>query len=75
MKNKYTRRDLLEKFEKLSSTKKIIILLEALNYMEQYNGRSLSDCVVLAMADFIGLEHTDGNLQEFSKVKSLQTPE
>ncbi len=40
---------LMDKFEKLSHKKKVDILMVALDYMQQYNGRSHSDCIILAM--------------------------
>lgn len=40
---------LLEKYNKYSYKKKCEILLEAIEYMQQHNGRTVSDCIVLAM--------------------------
>ncbi len=44
-----TQNEILAKYNKLPSTKQVPILYEALNYMQQYNGRSRADCVCLAM--------------------------
>lgn len=38
-----------EMYEKLSSPKKVNVLMSALNYMQQYNGRSITNCIALAM--------------------------
>ena len=43
------RKKLLDKYEKLSYQKKFEVLWSALDYMEQYNGRSKYDCIVLAL--------------------------
>lgn len=40
---------IIDKFEKLSNKEKIPILFEALEYMQQYNGRSVNDCIIYAM--------------------------
>ena len=37
------------KFNKLPTAKRIHLLWDALDYMEQYNGRSKTDCLALAM--------------------------
>lgn len=71
MKTKFTRQELLNKYNKLSGKRQALILWEALDYMNQYNGRTRADCVVLAMGDALGLVHTDGNIQEFSRDKTL----
>jgi len=41
----------LAKFERLSNPKKVKILYDALDYMEQCNSRSKYDCITLAMDD------------------------
>lgn len=44
-----TTRELIDSFNKLSAPKKVTILYGALDYMEQYNGRSKERCLCLAM--------------------------
>ena len=41
----------LAKFERLSNPKKVKIVYDALDYMEQCNSRSKYDCITLAMDD------------------------
>ena len=50
----FTFNELLEKYDKSSNFKKVGILYEALDYMQQYNGRPKNDCIILAM----GYENT-----------------
>lgn len=45
----YTSQELYEKYVKLPSAQKVNILFRALDYMEQFNGRSKIDCIILAM--------------------------
>ena len=59
---KYTRNQLLLKYNKLSATKQVPILWEALSYMQQYNGRSRMDCIAFAMGDSLGLEEIEENV-------------
>jgi len=40
---------LLIKFENMSDHKKVEVLESALSYMQQYNGRSRDECILLAM--------------------------
>ena len=40
---------LLEEYYKSTYKKKTAILEEAICYMQQYNGRSIRDCIVMAM--------------------------
>jgi hypothetical protein len=40
---------LLDTFEKMSNKKKVDVLIDALDLMQQYNGRSKQDCIVMAM--------------------------
>lgn len=44
-----TKNDIIEEFEKFSYKKQVNVLYSALDYMNQYNGRSNTDCIVLAM--------------------------
>lgn len=37
------------KFDKLSNAKKVEVLFDAIGYMQQYNGRTISTCICLAM--------------------------
>lgn len=43
--------DLLKIYEKLTYKKKTEILLIAIDYMQQYNGRDVKTCISLAMED------------------------
>jgi hypothetical protein len=43
--------DILNKYENLSSKKKVKVLESAISYMQQYNGRSVDKCIELAMID------------------------
>jgi hypothetical protein len=45
----FTFNEVLIKYNKLSSSKQVTILWDALDYMQQYNGRTKSECVILAM--------------------------
>ena len=40
---------LIRKFNRYPARKKVPILFDALEEMQSYNGRSVSDCIVLAM--------------------------
>jgi hypothetical protein len=40
----------LEKFSTLTKKKQVDVLFSAIDYMNQYNGRTTNDCIVLAMA-------------------------
>lgn len=44
-----TSEQIQEKFRKLTGPKKIEILYDALDYMQQYNGRSKFLCIAMAM--------------------------
>jgi hypothetical protein len=41
--------EIMVKFHKLSYKGQVAILFSALDYMQQYNGRSISDCIIFAM--------------------------
>lgn len=45
----YNSTEIEQKFNKLKSTEQVQILLGALDYMQQYNGRSIIQCIGLAM--------------------------
>lgn len=40
---------LLNKYENLPNNKKVAVLSEAILVMQSYNGRSVDDCIVIAM--------------------------
>lgn len=40
---------LLEKFDSYTDKTKVKYLMIALDYMQQYNGRTVNDCIVMAM--------------------------
>jgi hypothetical protein len=44
-----------DKFTKLPNDKKVEVLYSALQVMGQYNGRTTTDCIVIAMADRLNL--------------------
>ena len=46
---RYTKSALRLKYENLVDTAKTVILWQALDYMQQYNGRSKWDCIFYAM--------------------------
>ena len=60
----YTSTEVLKVFSKLNRVKKIETLLEALDYMSQYNGRSKTTCIALAM----GYENSEGSDDTYQKV-------
>ena len=45
----FTRREMINKFETLPEKKKVPILWDALDYMQQYNGRKSYQCIFMAM--------------------------
>lgn len=45
--------DAILKFDKLSYKLKVEILVVALDFMQQYNGRSKTTCIALAMGDYL----------------------
>ena len=46
----------VEKYESLSDKQKVELLWLALDYMNQYNGRTKTECLTLAMEDIYGSE-------------------
>lgn len=48
-KKEYQSQDINDMFQKLSGPKKIIVLIQALSFMEQYNGRSKIACIAMSM--------------------------
>lgn len=64
-KTKYlTSSEINEKFNSLTKDKRIEVLLEALDYMKSYNGRSKILCIALAM----GYDNYEGDNKSFFKV-------
>lgn len=58
----FTKREIIEKFEKLSYKKKCFILGDAVHVALQYNGRSFHECIILAMGyNVIGLDKYSKN--------------
>lgn len=55
--------DIFEEFNKASSSKRIHWLWEALDYMEQYNGRGKDMCLALAM----GYKNYEGKADTYYK--------
>lgn len=41
--------DVIEEFYELSGGEQVKVLWDALDFMQQYNGRSRYDCIILAM--------------------------
>ena len=63
MKKYYNSNEIYNEFDKLSKDKKIVILYEAIDYMQQYNGRSRFQCISLAM----GYENDKGDKDSYYK--------
>lgn len=55
-----TKQSVIDKFEKLSNTNKVEVLFGALDYMQQYSGRSIGTCICLAMGYKMDIDD-DGN--------------
>ena len=49
MATQYTKSALRLKYENLVDTAKVVFLTSAIDYMQQYNGRSKWDCIFYAM--------------------------
>lgn len=45
----YTSEEISKEYAKLTKDKKIAVLMDALDYMQQYNGRSKFLCIAMAM--------------------------
>jgi len=56
---------IFKEYNKLSSSHKINILWEALDYMQQYNGRSKILCLAMAL----GYNNTEGENKTYFKRK------
>jgi len=61
----FTEQQIEYEFSKLNRLKKIDILWEALDYMQQYNGRTRFDCIRLAMG--YGVIEVNGKNNYFKK--------
>lgn len=48
---KYTDQDIISVYDNLTSKIKVEVLYSAISYMQQYNGRSVDECISLAMQD------------------------
>jgi len=59
----YTDREISDQYAKLSLKKKNEILYEAIDYMQQYNGRTRFKCIALAM----GYDNTSGDSHTYFK--------
>ncbi len=55
-----TEQSIIDKFEKLFNPKKVDVLFDALDYMQQYNCRSTRKCICLAMGYEMDIDD-DGN--------------
>ena len=60
----YTSADINKVYQALTKDKKIEILYEALDYMQQYNGRSKFLCVAMAM----GYDNNEGEDTTYIKL-------
>lgn len=61
----YTSDQILKEFNKLTKDKTIDVLFDALDCMQQYNGRSKMLCVAMAM----GYENYEGESDTYTKAK------
>lgn len=65
MKTKYYSSEHIEnEFQKLSKVNKIDVLLDALDYMQEYNGRTKLLCIAMAM----GYDNIEGEGDTFIKI-------
>ena len=63
METYYSEDQIQEEFNSLPNHQKIEMLWEALDYMQQYNGRSRFTCLALAM----GYENWEGEHNTYTK--------
>lgn len=63
MKKYYTKDELNKKYNSLTKDEKIEVLNEAIDIMGQYNGRSKSECIFIAM----GFDNYDGESNTWFK--------
>lgn len=59
----FTSAHITKEFNKLTKDKKIEVLIEALDYMQQYNGRSKTLCIAMAM----GYDNYEGDSKSYFK--------
>lgn len=64
MEKKYTSEQIQNKYDRLSLKKKNKILYEAIDIMNQYNGRTRFLCIAMAM----GYENFEGNDDTYTKI-------
>ena len=62
-----TSNEISKEYESLSSNKKLNILYDALDYMQQYNGRSKFLCIAMAMG-YVQDSDSD-SLNNYKKIK------
>lgn len=60
----FTSEEINKKFHSLTKNERIRVLLDALDYMQSYNGRRNILCIALAM----GYDNTEGDNKSFFKV-------
>lgn len=66
---KMTTEQVTDKFDKLSNKKKVNVLFDAIDYMQQYNGRSISECICLAMGYELHNNDVEGYVWEKQKTE------
>jgi|TARA_R110000851_G_scaffold131429_1_gene265312 hypothetical protein len=59
----YTHDYIAKEFSKLTQVKQIEVLYEALDYMQQYNGRSKTLCIAMAL----GYENYEGGVDTYTR--------
>ncbi len=59
----YTSADIEKEYSKLTKDKKIEVLYESLDFMQQYNNRSRFLCIAMAM----GYENFEGEWDTYTK--------
>lgn len=63
IKKYYSNSELLIEFTMLNDKDTASVLYDALDYMQQYNGRSKSTCIIMSM----GYENTEGEHDMWTK--------
>ncbi len=58
----YTGSDIEDKFDKLTKNEKINVLSGAIDFMQQYNGRSKTLCIAMAM----GYSNSEGSYNTYT---------
>lgn len=61
----YTSKNIQDQFNNLTKDEKIIVLYEALAFMQQHNSRSRFMCIAMAM----GYENWEGESDTYTKTK------